>query len=85
MCSANLQQNTGKHPCGSAISVKLQTNFIEITLPYGYSPVNLLHNYRAAVLTNTYGELLLQIFIQHASHIFQYKSVSNLGCFLIYF
>ena len=66
-------------------SVKLRTNFIEITLPHGCCPVNLLHICRTAVLTNTYGVLLLQIFIQHACHIFQYKFVSNLGCFLIYF
>ena len=67
------------------ISVKLQTNFIEITLPRGCSPVNLQHICRTAVLANTYGELLMQIFIQHACHVFQYKFVSNLGCFLIYF
>ena len=76
---------TEKHPCRSVSSVKLQNNFIEITLPHGCSPVNLLHICRKAVLTNTHGELLLQIFIQHACHIFQYKFVSNLGCFLIYF
>ena len=34
---------TGEHPCGSVISIKLQTNFIEITLRHGCSPVNLLH------------------------------------------
>ena len=55
---------TGKHPCGGAVSVKLQTNFTEMTFPHGCSPVNLLHNCRAAVLTNTYGKLLLQISIQ---------------------
>ena len=42
------------------------------------------HNCNKAVLTNTYGELLLQIFIQHACHIFQYILVSHLGCFIIY-
>ena len=45
----------------------------------------LLHICRTVTLTNTYGEMLLQIFIQHACHIFQYKFVSNLRCFLTYF
>ena len=84
LCSANMQQ-IYRRTCESVISLKLRTNLIEITLPYGCSPVNLLHICRTAVLTNTYGVLLLQIFIQHACHIFQYKFVSNLGCFLIYF
>ena len=34
---------TGEHPCRSLISIKLQATFIEITLQYGCSPVNLLH------------------------------------------
>ena len=29
-----------EHPCRSAISIKLQTNFIEIALRHGCSPVN---------------------------------------------
>ena len=37
---------TGKHPCRSANSIKLQSNFIEIALRYGCSPVNLLHVFR---------------------------------------
>ena len=31
---------TGEHPCRSVVSVKLQSNFIEITLRHGCSPVN---------------------------------------------
>ena len=30
---------TGEHPCRSAISIKLQSNFIEITLQHGCFPV----------------------------------------------
>ena len=37
---------TGEHPCRIAISTKLQSNFIEITLRGGCSPVNLLHIFR---------------------------------------
>ena len=33
-------KSTGKHPCRSAISIKLQSNIIEITLRHGCSPVN---------------------------------------------
>ena len=36
-----------EHPCRSAISIKLQSNFIEITLQHGCcSPVNLLRIFR---------------------------------------
>ena len=38
---------TGVRPCGSVISIKLQSNFIEITLQHGYSPVNLLYFFRS--------------------------------------
>ena len=50
---------TGGHPCRSAISIKSQSNFIEITLWHGYSPVNLLHIFRIRFPKNTSGRLLL--------------------------
>ena len=37
---------TGDHPCRSVISIKLQSNFNEIALRHGCSPVNLLHIFR---------------------------------------
>ena len=37
---------TGEYPCQSVISIKLQSNFIEITLRHGCSPVNFLHVFR---------------------------------------
>ena len=37
---------TGEHPCQSAVSINLQSNFIEIALWHGCSPVNLLHIFR---------------------------------------
>ena len=55
---------------------KIGSKFIEIALPHGCSPVNLLHICKTAVLTNTYGGLLLQTFIQHVCHIFRCKFVS---------
>ena len=38
----------GEHPCQSAISIKMQNNFIETTLQHGSSPVTLLHIFRTA-------------------------------------
>ena len=49
----------GEHPCQSVISIKLQSNFIEITLRYGSSLVNLQYIFRAPFLKNVSGRLLL--------------------------
>ena len=51
---------TGEHPYRSAISIKLQSNFIEITLWHWCSPVNLLHIFRTHFLKSTFGQLLLE-------------------------
>ena len=50
---------TGEHPCRSVISIKSQSNFIEITFWHGYPPVNLQHIFRTPFLKNYLGELLL--------------------------
>ena len=50
---------TGEHPCRSAISIKLESNFIEITLCHGLSPVNFPYILRTPVLKNTSGWLLM--------------------------
>ena len=50
---------TGKHQCRSVISVELQSNFIEIALRHGCSPVNLLHIFRTSFIKNTSEWLLL--------------------------
>ena len=52
---------TGEHPCRSAVSIKLQSNFIEITIQHGFSPVNLLHIFKTPFLKNTSGWLLLNV------------------------
>ena len=52
----------GEHPCRSAISIKVQSNFIEITIRHECSPVNWLHIFRTSFLKNTYGRLLLSLF-----------------------
>ena len=57
---------TGEHPCRSVISIKLQSNFdeiTEITLRHGCSAVNLLHIFRAPFPKNKSGRLLLTFFL----------------------
>ena len=49
----------GKPPCWCVISIKLQNNFIEITLRDECSSINLLHIFRKPFYENTYGGLLL--------------------------
>ena len=44
---------TGEHPCQSAISIKLQSNFTEIALWHECSPVNLMHVFRTLFPKNT--------------------------------
>ena len=51
---------TGEYPCRSAISIELQSNFFEIALRHGCSPVNLLHIFRTPFPKNTSGWLLLK-------------------------
>ena len=48
-----------EHPCRSVFSKKLLCNFIEITLQYGCSSVNLLHIFRKPFYKNNSGGLLL--------------------------
>ena len=51
---------TGERPSRSAISIKLQSKFNEITLRHEYSPVNLLHIFITPFLKNISGWLLLK-------------------------
>ena len=57
---------TGEHPCRSAISAKLQGNFIEIALWHGCSPVNLLNIFKTPFYKNTSDWLLLKEIISQA-------------------
>ena len=61
---------TEEHPCRSVISIKLLCNFIEITLRYGCSPVNLLHIFRNLFSKNAFGWLLLCIYLAWIKHRF---------------
>ena len=51
---------TREHPCRSTISIKFQSNFIEITLRHRCSSVTLLHIFRTPFLNNAFGWLLLK-------------------------
>ena len=53
---------TGEHQCRSVILIKLQSNFIDITLRQGCS-LNLLNVLRKSFPRNTCGELLLVLVI----------------------
>ena len=55
-----LLEHPGKHPCRTAISIKLQSNFNEVTLRHGCSPANLLHIFRTPFPKMTSGRLLLE-------------------------
>ena len=48
-----------QQPCRSVISIKLLCNFIEVTLWYGCSPVNLVHIFKIPFPENTPGGLHL--------------------------
>ena len=71
---------TGEYPCRSVISIKLLSNFIEITLWHGCSPVNLLYIFRTPFTKNTSGRLLLCLLID--SIYTCQRSLSNLKIFL---
>ena len=53
---------SGEHPRRSVISIKLQNNFIKITLRHGCSPVYLLHIFRIPFPKNTSERQFLQIY-----------------------
>ena len=61
---------TGEYPCQSTISIKSESNFIEIALWHGFSPVELLRIFRTPFPKNTSGRLLLKVTLAaiHLSH-----------------
>ena len=68
---------TGEHPCRNGISIKLQSNFIEIAFRHGCSPVHLLLIFKTPFPKNTSGGLLL--IIQHWTKYFHWqKSVGQI-------
>ena len=64
---------TGEHPCRSVISIKLQSNIIEITLWNGCSHVTLQHIFRTPFLKNASGGLLFNVFLITFSFFFYFS------------
>ena len=60
-CSGNMQHIYRKTPMPKCDFNKVASNFIEITFPHGYSPVNLMHIFKTPFPRNTSGGLLLSI------------------------
>ena len=52
---------TGEHPYRREISIKFHSDFIEIAVRHGCSPVNLLHIFKTFFPENTSGWLLLRM------------------------
>ena len=69
----------GEHPCRSAISIKLQSNFTEITLRYGCSPVNLRHIFRTPFLKSTSGRLLMFMGILQSTDYSKFERFLNVA------
>ena len=76
---------TGEHSCWNVISIKLQNNFIEITLRHGCSPVNLLYIFITPFPQNTSWRLLLEgaeasiIIIKNLIHMILKSKVLRFG------
>ena len=70
-CSENMQQIYRKTAIPSDLNkvakqlylIKLQSNFIEITLRHGYSPLNLLHIFRTSFTRNASEWMLLDFIV----------------------
>ena len=64
-CFENMQQIYRRPPMPKCNFIKLQSNFIEITLRHGCFPVNLLHIFRTPFPRNTSEWLLLVIVLSN--------------------
>ena len=60
-CSENMHQIYRRTSMAQCVSIKLQSNFIEIALRHGHSPVNLLHIFRTPFSHNTSERLFLRM------------------------
>ena len=68
---------TGEHPCRSVILIEMQSNFTEIALRHGCSPVSLLHIFRIPFSKIISGGLLLPLGILTAG-LFHHELDSNI-------
>ena len=72
-CFENMQQIYRRTPMPKCDFNKFASNFIEIALRHGCSPVNLLHIFKTPFLKNTSGRLLL-------TNSFHYCSINQCLC-----
>ena len=68
---------TGEHSCQIVISIKLQNNFIEITLRHRCFPLPLLHIFRIPFSKHTSGELLLMVQTCKVNYLVSIRFVYN--------
>ena len=71
----------GERSCRNAISIKLQGNFVEITLLYGCSAVDSLHSFRTLFHGNSSRWLLLKFMLPvhfHTTYCLQELQSNNL-------
>ena len=68
------------HPCRSVISIEWQSNFTEIELRHGCSPVNLLHMFRTSFPRNSSGGLLLINGYVYSMHLYLNIGVESTDC-----
>ena len=66
--SENMQQIYRRTPMPKCDFNKVERNFTEITCQHWFTPVNLLHIFRAAFLKNTSEWLLLEYFLAAMSN-----------------
>ena len=76
---------TGEHPCQSAIWIKLQNNFIEITPGHGCCPVNLLRNFNTPFCKNTSERLFLNFYAIFSVSICARGTLVSFCCWSYYF
>ena len=60
----------------NVISIKMQSNFVEIKLRHGCSPVNLLHFFKTSFFNSTSGGMLLK-------NLRRLRSLCKWNCFFI--
>ena len=82
-CSENMQQIYRRTPMSKCDLNKIASNFIEIALRHGCSPVNLLHIFRTPFIKNTSGRLLLNFHRDRLFIFFLFWLLGNSVVFII--
>ena len=70
LCFSNTQKQSPRGALGKGVLKTCKSNFIEITLRHGCSPVNLPHIFRAAFVKKTSERLLLNTGVDYAGPLY---------------